>query len=92
MRVQLERLGAENARLLSENRYLRSALDAYVRRAQSSALFGPTELTAGTSIGPRRHAGVRNLTRVDTEAQDGGERRVMHRRHPRTAIGGNGGR
>lgn len=54
LRAQLEQLRAENTRLRAENRELRCSLDAYVRRAASSALFGPLEMSAGTSVGPRR--------------------------------------
>lgn len=54
LRAQLEQLRAENARLRAENRELRGALDAYLRRARSTALFGPLEMSAGTSVGARR--------------------------------------
>ncbi|HTX32727.1 MAG TPA: hypothetical protein VMD09_15195 [Solirubrobacteraceae bacterium] len=53
LRNELERLQAENEHLRRENRELRSTLDAHVARARSTALFGPVEMTAGTSIGPR---------------------------------------
>ena len=53
-REQLERLRADNDRLRAENRHLRAALDAHVRRVTSTSLFGPLEMTAGTSVGPRR--------------------------------------
>jgi len=54
LQEQLDRLRAENERLRRENRDLRTALAAYVDRASSAALFGPLELSAGTSVGPRR--------------------------------------
>lgn len=54
LRDRLERLQAENARLRSENRHLCAALDAHVARTRSTMLYGPIELTAGTSVGPRR--------------------------------------
>ena len=56
-RDRLELLLTENARLRSENRDLQAALDAYVARAQSTALFGPVEMTAGTCAGARRRRG-----------------------------------
>ena len=54
LRHELERVRAENAQLRRENRDLRVALDAYIARASSSRLYGPCELTAGTSVGPPR--------------------------------------
>ncbi len=64
LRAQLHRLQrenaklwAENTRLRSSNRELRATADAYVRRVQAASLFGPVELTAGTSIGPLRQRG-----------------------------------
>ena len=54
LREELEPLRAANARLREENHELRTALDTHVARAGSCALFGPLELTAGTSVGPRR--------------------------------------
>ncbi len=50
-------LRAENARLRSDNAGLRAALDAHVQRNRSTALYGPLEMTAGTSVGPRRRRG-----------------------------------
>jgi hypothetical protein len=58
LRDQLERLRAENARLRGANRDLRATLDAHIRRAGLSALYGPLELTAGTCVGPRRRRRV----------------------------------
>lgn len=55
---QVTRLRAENARLRNENRDLRLALDVHVRRARSTGTYGPLEMTAGTSIGPRRRRGA----------------------------------
>lgn len=55
---ELERLRTENAELRSENQRLRAALDSHVTRAASTSLFGPLELTAGTSVGPRRQRGT----------------------------------
>lgn len=55
LRERLDHLRAENARLRAENRDLRAAVDAHVRRASCPGLFGPLEMTAGTSVGPRRH-------------------------------------
>lgn len=54
LRDELMRLQAENARLRSENRDLRLALDAHVARIASSPAYGPLEMTAGTCVGPRR--------------------------------------
>jgi uncharacterized protein YlxW (UPF0749 family) len=68
LRDMLARSQAERARLLEENRGLlqdnrdlqqeirdlRATLDAYIRRAQSTSLYGPLEMTAGTCVGPRR--------------------------------------
>ena len=64
LQEEAQRLRTENERLRSENRHLRAAVDAHVRRAQSTALFGPIELSAGTCTGPRRgleprHEGAR---------------------------------
>lgn len=55
-RVQREnaKLQAENKRLRATNRELRTTADTFVRRVQAASLFGPVELTAGTSIGPLR--------------------------------------
>jgi regulator of replication initiation timing len=52
LRQEASRLQAENARLRSENRQLRATLDAYIARMQSTALFGPCEMSAGTSAAP----------------------------------------
>lgn len=60
LRAETERLRAENERLRDENRHLRAALDAHVARARSTSLFGPLELTAGTSVGPRRAPATRH--------------------------------
>jgi hypothetical protein len=54
LRDQLARVSAENARLRGENHDLRAALDAHIGRACSVPLYGSLELTAGTSVGPRR--------------------------------------
>jgi hypothetical protein len=55
LRDELDRARAENARLRSQNRDLRAALDAHVRRAGSTTLYGPMELSAGTCVGPHPH-------------------------------------
>jgi regulator of replication initiation timing len=52
LRQEARRLQAENARLRSENRQLRATLDAYIARMQSTALFGPREMSPGTSEAP----------------------------------------
>lgn len=54
LRVDLNHLRTENARLREQNRELRIALDNHIARMSSAALYGPLELTAGTSVGPRR--------------------------------------
>lgn len=54
LRDQLRRLRLENQRLRRENRELRATLDTHISRARSARLFGPVEMTAGTSVGPRR--------------------------------------
>jgi hypothetical protein len=54
LRDHLKRLQAENVRLGAENRYLRGALDAHIRRACSTSIFGPLELTPGTCVGPHQ--------------------------------------
>jgi cell division protein FtsB len=54
LREELARLRKENERLRRENRDLRMTLDVHISRARSPALFGPVEMTAGTSVGPRR--------------------------------------
>lgn len=55
LRQQVEVLRAENHELGREMRRLRATLDTYLARAQSTRLFGPLEMTAGTAVGPRRH-------------------------------------
>jgi hypothetical protein len=52
----VERLRLENERLWEENHDLLATLQAHIARARSTSLFGPLELTAGTSVGPRRPA------------------------------------
>ena len=52
---ELHCLRLENAQLREENRHLRSALDSYIARARSTALFGPIEMTAGTCVGSACH-------------------------------------
>lgn len=54
LRAALERMRTENARLREENQLLRAALDAQVARAVPTPRYGSYELTAGTSVGPRR--------------------------------------
>lgn len=54
LREELKRLRAENERLRAENQALRSTLDAHIARGRSTSLFGPLEMSAGTSVGPRR--------------------------------------
>lgn len=53
LQEECKRLRAENVRLRNENARLRATLDAYIARARSTRLFGPCEMTAGTSVGPR---------------------------------------
>lgn len=81
LREQIECLRAEVAELRSENRRLRSALDAHIARAGSPSLFGPLELTAGTCVGPRRRGVAADL--------EGGrdDRPRPHRRPRRDALG-----
>lgn len=73
LRTENDRLRTENARLRADNDELRSrfaaqrtetaelraTLDAHVRRCRSAFVYGPLELTAGTSVGPRRRRGAR---------------------------------
>ena len=51
--VEIARLRVENERLRTENRWLRTTLDAYIARACSPTVYGPSEMTAGTNVGPR---------------------------------------
>jgi regulator of replication initiation timing len=67
MRDELRRLHADNAELVSESarllrenvrlrteiRRLRVALEVHITRTRQARLFGPVEMTAGTSVGPR---------------------------------------
>jgi hypothetical protein len=53
-RNELALLRDENARLRSQIRDLRAALDAHLARSRSTHLYGPVEMTAGTCVGPRR--------------------------------------
>jgi regulator of replication initiation timing len=70
---ELARLRAENAQLRTENQRLRAELDAHVRRAQSTAVFGPIEMTAGTCIGPRQRAKSRHGSATDADSSSGDE-------------------
>lgn len=54
LRIENSDLRRENAELRRHNRWLQTAVDAHIRRAQNSGLFGPIEMTAGTGVGPRR--------------------------------------
>ena len=51
---ELDRLRVKTDDLRRENAHLHAALDAYVARSQTTRLFGPIEMTAGTNVGPRR--------------------------------------
>ena len=73
LRAENAHLLADNARLRAENAELRSrhaaqgaeladiraTLDAHVLRSRSASVFGPLEMTAGTSVGPRHRRGGR---------------------------------
>ena len=50
----------EVAQLRNEKQELRQTLDAYISRACSPGVFEPLEMTAGTSVGPRRQRPARS--------------------------------
>lgn len=72
LRHRIEHLEADIASLRDENAHLRQALDAHIARIGSTRVFGLVELTAGTSVGPRRRRAASLVSASDTAVGSAG--------------------